>query len=108
MLALALVLPAGALLWQAVELTSLVAVSQRIEDIKPVAGAIRLLLIALLALFWPRLVNFAAQARNTDERTRNNWLTLRWRVAAWLLVIELVLAQDLLGRFLSAVSGAAV
>ena len=102
LLALALVLAAGAVLWQAVELTSLVAVSQRIEDIKPVAGAVRLILIGLLAIFWPRLVCLTARARNANERTRAHWLALRWRVTGWLLVIELVLGHNLLGRFLGA------
>ena len=108
LLALALVLAVGALLWQAVELMSLAAVSERIEDMEPVAGAMRLLLIGLLALFWPRLVDLVAHARDVSDGTRTHWLALRWRVTGWLLVIELVLGQDLLGRFLSAVSGAAV
>ena len=103
LLALALVLAVGALLWQVVELTSLVIVSERIADIKPVVGGVRLLLIGLLALFWLRLVDFAARARNVDERIRTRWLALRWRVTSWLLVIELVLGQDLLGRFLGAI-----
>lgn len=107
LLALALVLAVGALLWQAVELMSLAAVSERIEGLTPVAGAVRLFLIGLLASFWTRLVEFAARNRNVDDRTRTHWLALRWRVTGWLLVIELVLGQNLLGRFLSAVSGVA-
>jgi hypothetical protein len=107
-LALALVLAVGALLWQAVELTSLAAVSERIEAIKPVAGAVRLVLIALLALFWRRLVDLVAHARNAGDHTRAHWLKLRWPVTGWLIVTELVLGQDLLGCFLSAVSGVAV
>ncbi len=103
LLALALVLAVGALLWQAVELSSLAAVAERIEGIKPVAGAVRLLLIGLLALFWPRLVDLVAHIRNANNRTRTYWLALRWRVTSWLLVIELVLGQDLLGRFLGAI-----
>jgi hypothetical protein len=108
LLALALVLAVGAVLWQAVELASLAALSERIEGIKPVAGAVRLLLMGLLALFWPRLVRFVARARNVNDRTRTHWLALRWRVTGWLLVIELVLGQNLLGRFLSTVSGMSV
>ena len=104
LLALALVLAVGAVLWQAVELTSLAAVSERIEGIKPVAGAVRLLLIGLLALVWARLVDFFAQIRNSNNRTRTHWLALRWRVTGWLLVIELVLgrgpARSLPGRSL--------
>jgi hypothetical protein len=107
LLALALVLAIGALLWQAVELTFLAAVSERIEGVKPVAGAVRLLLIGLLALFWPRLVAFVALVRNASDRTRTHWLALRWRVTGWLLVIELVLGWDLLGRFLGAIRGPA-
>ena len=103
LLALALVLAVGALLWQTVELMSLAGVSERIEGLKPVAGAVRLFLIGLLAAFWTRLAEFAAQNRNVDDRTRTHWLALRWRVTGWLLVIELVLGQDLLGRFLRAV-----
>ena len=105
LLALALVLAVGAMLWQVLELTSLAIVSERIADIKPVAGGARLLLIGLLALSWPRLVDSAARARNVDERVRTRWLALRWRVTGWLLVIELVLGQDLLGRFLAAING---
>ena len=103
LLALAMVLAVGAMLWQVVGLTSLVIVSERIADIKPVAGGIRLLLISLLALFWPWLVDFAARARSVDERIRTRWLALRWQVTSWLLVIELMLGQDLLGRFLGAI-----
>ncbi len=104
-LALALVMAVGALLWQAVELTSLAAVSRTIDDFKPIAGVVRLTLIGLLALFWPRLVAFAARTRNADDRTKAHWLALRWRVTGWLLVIALVLGQDLLGRFLAAIRG---
>ena len=76
--------------------------------LKPVAGAVRLLLIGLLTLFWPRLVDLVAHIRNANDRTRTYWLALRWRVTGWLLIIELVLGRDLLGRFLNAVSGVAV
>jgi hypothetical protein len=107
LLALVLVMTVGALLWQAVELTSLAAVSRTIDAFKPVAGVVRLTLIGLLALFWPRLVAFAARTRNAGGRTKVHWLALRWRVTGWLLVIELVLGQDLLGRFLAAINGPA-
>ena len=107
LLALALVMTVGALLWQAVELTSLAAVSRTIDDFKPIAGVVRLTLIGLLALFWPRLVAFAARTRNADGRTKVHWLGLRWRVIGWLLGLELFLGQDLLGRFLTAINRAA-
>jgi hypothetical protein len=108
LLALGLVLAVGAVLWQAAELTSLADVAERVEGIKPVAGAVRLLLIGLLALFWPRMVDLVARARNANDHTRTHWLVLRWRITGWMLVIELLLGQHLLGRFLITVSGMAV
>ncbi len=108
MLALALVLAVGALLWQAVALTSLAAVARTVDDVKPLAGVVRVLLIALLALAWPRFVAFAARTQNADKRTKAHWLALRWRVIGWLLLIELVLGQNLLGRFLSTINGPVV
>ena len=108
LLVLALVMTVGALLWQAVALTSLAAVSRTIDAFKPIAGVVRLSLIGLLALFWPRLVAFAARTRNADDGTKAHWLALRWRVTGWLLVIELLLGQDLLGRFWAAINGSVV
>ena len=107
LLAFVLVLAVGVLLWQAVALTSLTTVARTVEDVKPVAGGVRLLLIGLLALAWPRWVAFFARARNVDERAKAHWLALRWRVTGWLLVIELVLGQNLLGRFLTTINGPA-
>lgn len=34
-------------------------------------------------------------------------LSLRWRIVTWLVVIELMLGQNLLGRFLAALQGPA-
>lgn len=105
LLTLVLVVVVGVLLWQAVALTSLTTVARTVEDVKPVAGGVRLLLIGLLALAWPRWVAFVARARNVDERTKAHWLALRWRVTGWLLIIELVLGQNLLGHFLALIRG---
>ena len=106
LLAIVLVLVVGVLLWQAVALTSLAEVGQTVDQFKPIAAGIRLLLIGLLAIIaWPRLVASATRTRNDDERTQVHWLALRWRVIGWLLVIELVLGQNLLGRFLAAIHG---
>ena len=105
LLAIVLVLSVGALLWQAVTLTSLAAVAHAVEQFKPVATGIRLLLIGLLALAWPRIAVFIVHTHNADKRTKSHWLALRWRVIGWLLIIELVLGQNLLGRCLAAIRG---
>ncbi len=104
-LAVGLILAVGLLLWQAAELSSLTTVSEQVARLKPFAGVIRLLLIGMLAALWPRLVDLACHYRRIDPAGQTKLLSLRWRVVAWLLIIELVIGQELFGRFLSATSG---
>lgn len=99
------VIAVGLVLWQAVELNSLSTVSERVAAAKPFASAIRFALIGLLALVWPRLPALWAGANGNDDRTHARWMALRWRVVGWLTVIELVLGQNLIGRFLGVISG---
>ena len=105
LLAVALIFAMGALLWQAVELSSLTAISEKVARLKPFAGAFRLLLIVMLAALWPCLVDLAARYGQVDTIDRSQLHALRWRVVAWLLIIELMIGQDLFGRFFLATSG---
>ncbi len=106
LLAVGLIFTVGAILWQATELSSLSVVSDQVVRLKSFAGVIRLLFIALLAALWPRLVDLAVHSGRVDAAERPRLLALRWRVVAWLLIIELMIGQDLFGRFLIATSGA--
>ena len=99
------VIAVGLVLWQAVELNSLSTVSGRVAAAKPFASAIRFALIGLLALAWPWLPALWAGADRNDARTHARWMALRWRAVGWLIVIELVLGQNLIVRFLGVVSG---
>ena len=99
------VIAVGLVLWQAVEVNSLSTVSERVAAAKPFASAIRFALIGLLALAWPWLPALWAGADGNEDRTHARWMALRWRVVGWLIVIELVLGQNLIGRFLGAISG---
>ena len=99
------VIAVGLVLWQAVGLSSLSTVSERVAAAKPFASAIRFALIGVLALAWPRLPALWTGANYNDDRTHAHWMGLRWRVVGWLIVIELVLGQNLIGRFLGAISG---
>ena len=99
------VIAVGLVLWQAVELNSLSTVSERVAAAKPFASAIRFALICVLALAWPWLPALWAGADGNDDRTHARWMALRWRVVGWLIVIELALGQNLIGRFLGAISG---
>ena len=104
-LAVGLIFGVGALLWQAAELSSLSAISEQVARLKLFASVIRLLLIVMLAALWPWLVDLAARYGQVDTIGRSQLHALRWRVVAWLLIIELMIGQDLFGRFFLATSG---
>ena len=98
----------GMLLWQMVALYSLTAVSARVTQASAYLGGFRLALIGLLAILWPRLPAFWLRADADDDATRARWMALRWRVVGWLLVIELVIGQNLIGRCFAATAGPTV
>ncbi len=100
LLALFLTVGAGVLLWEAVELSSVSRVTDQVEQLKPVASVVRVAVISLLTAMWPRVVELACRYGRVDARKRENLLAQRWRVVGWLLVIELMLGQNLFGRFL--------
>lgn len=106
LLAVVLAAGIGVLLWQAVELSSVAQVAARIDELKPVATGIRLALIGLVAALWPRLISLAHRAGRIGKEQRDALLAQRWRLVGWLVVIELVLGQELLGRFFAATTGA--
>ena len=98
------VMAIGVVLWQAVGLSSLSRVSEHVSAAKPVASALRFALIGLLALAWLRLPALWGNANPDDDRAHARWMALRWRVVGWLLVIELVLGQNLLGHVLMTIA----
>ena len=104
-LAVVLTMGVGLLLWQATELSSVSKVSDQIDRFKPMASGIRLALISLLAILWPRLINLAHRVNRINQEKRDSLLALRWRVVGWLLVIELVLGQNLFGRMFAMTNG---
>ncbi len=106
LLAVGLIFVAGAILWQAAELTSLSVVSDQVARLKSFAGAIRLLFIAALAALWPKLVDLTVHSGRVDAAERSQLHALRWRVIIWLLIIELIVGQDLFSRFLMVTIGA--
>ena len=100
LIAAAGVIVVGVVLWQAVDLSSLAIVSERVDRLRQLLGGLRLALIGALAVVWPWLSSLRSRA--DDEATRARWMALRWRVVGWLLVIELIIGQNLLGRFFGA------
>jgi len=105
LLAFGLAMGAGAILWHSVETTSVVAVQTRIDTLKPVLTGFRLAIIALVAIAWPWLVNILQRWGRLDETQAENLLAARWRIVTWLVVIELMLGQNLLGQVLALLQG---
>ncbi len=105
-LAVGLIVALGVLLWYSAELFSLSTVSDQVARLKPFADVIRLLFIAALAARWPKLVDLTVRSGRVDAAERSRLLALRWRVVAWLLIIELIVGQDLFSRFFLVTSGA--
>ena len=105
LLAFFLVLAVGGYLWQAIEASSLSVVQTQIGQLKPFLTMLRLLLIGLITLFWPTLMNLLYRTGRIDAEGRARLLTLRWCVTTWMVVIELILGQNLLGQFFAAWQG---
>ncbi|MEZ5542915.1 MAG: hypothetical protein R3F42_12870 [Pseudomonadota bacterium] len=106
LLAFGLALGIGAFHWNAVQSSSVVNIQTQIEIMKPVFSAIRCLVIGLVALSWPAITRTLHRWGRVDEGGAVQLLSLRWRIVTWLVVIELLLGQNLLGQFLTALHGA--
>lgn len=106
LLAFGLALGIGAFLWHSVQTSSITTIQTRIDVLKPVLTTIRLLLIGTVALSWPAITRGLHRWGRVDEAGRVRLLSLRWRIVTWMVVIELMLGQNLLGRFMSTLQGA--
>ena len=105
LLAFALMLVTGGILWHSLETSSVVAMQTRIDALKPVFTGFRLFLIALVVMVWPFLANGLHRWGRINEVQAATMLALRWRIMTWLVVIELVLGQNLLGQVFTVLQG---
>ncbi|MCU7804265.1 MAG: hypothetical protein KZQ96_13790 [Candidatus Thiodiazotropha sp. (ex Lucinoma borealis)] len=105
LLAFALMLIIGGILWHSVGTSSVSEIHSRISALKPLFTGFRLFLIALVAMAWPLLTSSLHCWGRIDEGQRDTLDNLRWRVVTWLVVIELVLGQNLAGQVLALLQG---
>jgi hypothetical protein len=108
LLAFALALVTGGILWHSVETSSVSEMQTRVDSVKPLFTGIRLLLIGLVAVAWPFVTNNLHRWGRIDESQATMMLALRWRIVTWLVVIEMVLGQNLLGQVLALLQGSRV
>ena len=98
LLAIVLTMTMGGILWYLIEISSMSAIQARMAAIKPIFTGIRLFLIALVAILWPFITNSLHLMGKIDAGQQATLNTLRWRIVTWLVVIELVLGQNLIGQ----------
>ncbi len=108
LLAFVLALGTGGVLWHSVGTSSVSEIQTRVDTIKPVFIGIRLSLIVAVAVAWPFITNNLHRWGRIDESQAKMILALRWRIVTWLVVIELVLGQNLLGQVLTVLPGSRV
>lgn len=77
------------------------AVAAGIERARPWLAAWRAAVFVVLIGLWPRLINALADRYGWNDAQRRYVSAQRWRVATWLIVIELVLVQNLIGKFVN-------
>ena len=108
LLAFVLALGTGSILWHSIETSSVSEIQAQVDTFKPVFTGFRLILIALVAMAWPFVTNNLHRWRRIDKAQVTTMLALRWRIVTWLIVIELVLGQNLLGQVLALLQGSRV
>ncbi|MGH8513411.1 MAG: hypothetical protein ACREVR_14870 [Burkholderiales bacterium] len=76
-------------------------ITRRLATAKPWFFLWRLLLFGSLIAFWPAFCWCVARWRKLANNHLARLLAARWQVAAWLLALELVLAQNVVGKFIN-------
>lgn len=89
-------------LWHLVAVNSLGSVSEQVARYSVVTGVMRGVAIGTLALGWPRLLAYLQRSARITASDQAVLLSARWRIVGWLLIIELLLGQQILTRFVGA------
>ncbi len=86
----------GAVLMISLKSTSLESLQSSIDDYRTKMTAIRLMIIGLIALIWPKFVQHTERSGAISIERSTELRKLRWRIISWLLLIELLLGQNLI------------
>lgn len=86
----------GTWLMHRLQLESVQSTHQGLQAWQPVLTAVRMAVIALVALGWRRGVAMLAHAGMLDPARAGSLIALRARIVAWLVMLELVLGQGTL------------
>lgn len=64
----------------------------------------RLLFFGSLIAFWPAVCRALARWRKLTDLQHQRLRSARWHVAAWLIALELLLGQNVAGRFINLIA----
>ena len=106
-LTIGLALVIGSILMFALQLSTVTTVQNQVTTYGSWLSLFRLALIACVALLWRPIVRLLHASNRVYEIDMHDLLALRWRVIAWLLILELLIGQNLFPRLIAALSGAA-
>ncbi|MGH8570521.1 MAG: hypothetical protein ACREXU_21590 [Gammaproteobacteria bacterium] len=89
----------GLLLWSQSEPP--LDMSRKLAALRPWFFLWRLVLFGSLIAFWPAVCRSLARWRKLTYIQRQCLRSARWQVAAWLVALELLLGQNVVGRFIN-------
>ena len=95
----------GAALMISLQSTSPESLQTSIDEYRTKMTVVRLMIIGLIALIWPKLVRFTELTGAISIERSAELRELRWRIVGWLLLIELLLGQNLIWRLLQTMDG---
>ena len=90
----------GLVIWTAV--SGIDSVHEGIDKVQPVLAFWRLFLFCGLFGYWSFWIRVLARWKDLDEDQIRYALSMRWRVAMWFIIIELVIVQDVIQKFVTA------
>ena len=98
LLAVLLAIAIGSALMFAVSVSSFASVEAQVDRAASLAGLIRLSIISLVAVLWRPVVRRLHAADRLYSQSAHDWLVLRWRVVAWMLLLELLIGRNVVGQ----------
>jgi hypothetical protein len=91
----------GFVLLFAVRVSSITSVEAQVDRAASLAGLMRLSIIGLVVVLWRPVVTRLHAADRLYGRPARDWLALRWRVVAWMLLLELLIGRNLVGQLIA-------
>ena len=104
-LAIVLALTVSTVLMHALQISTVVTVQSIINSYTPYLAGLRVMVIALIAYAWPKLIQYGQHSGRVSNERGTELKSLRWRIVLWLLIIELLVGQNLVGRLFSTMHG---